>query len=319
MAPLKSLEKSYSILDSNFQSFCASHAIFTVEDFLIQDLDALATLAEQEPTSQRLKEGINQILSIIDKQQHQPWLNGFQLLKDALQNKHVLSTGFDGIDSLLGGGVREGQLTELVGSSSSGKTQVCLQVAANVAKQHMGRVIFVDTGNSFSPRRIEQFVGRISGSALNQNIVQTVMSNILCHSVFDIFSMFDVLHQLEISLRSQGHSGDFKVQSLIVDSISSLITPILGGGGSQGHALMTSAGILLKKLAHEHNIAVLVTNHMVAGEGGNFKPALGESWKSIPHVRLLLSRDQGKNVCNVTILKHPSQASGKAARFTVDD
>ncbi|EEF31269.1 DNA repair protein RAD51 homolog 4 isoform X2 [Ricinus communis] len=315
MAPLKSLEKSYSILDSNFQSFCASHAIFTVEDFLIQDLDALATLAEQEPTSQRLKEGINQILSIIDKQQHQPWLNGFQLLKDALQNKHVLSTGFDGIDSLLGGGVREGQLTELVGSSSSGKTQVCLQVAANVAKQHMGRVIFVDTGNSFSPRRIEQFVGRISGSALNQ----TVMSNILCHSVFDIFSMFDVLHQLEISLRSQGHSGDFKVQSLIVDSISSLITPILGGGGSQGHALMTSAGILLKKLAHEHNIAVLVTNHMVAGEGGNFKPALGESWKSIPHVRLLLSRDQGKNVCNVTILKHPSQASGKAARFTVDD
>lgn len=49
-----------------------------------------------------------------------------------------------------------------------------------------------------------------------------------------------------------------------------------------------------------------VTNHMVGGEGGNPKPALGESWKSIPHVRLLLSRDCGSNICNVSILKHPS-------------
>lgn len=77
------------------------------------------------------------------------------LLEDAKQNKHLLSTGCEGyfpiqtsckfffawvafkmlnsmafrdiffrIDMLLGGGLREGQLTELVGPSSSGKTQV---------------------------------------------------------------------------------------------------------------------------------------------------------------------------------------------------
>ncbi|XP_058004287.1 DNA repair protein RAD51 homolog 4 isoform X6 [Hevea brasiliensis] len=268
MAPLKSLEAQYGILDSNFQSFCASNGIFTVEDFLLHDLSVLAAFAEQEPTSERLKEGITQVLSIIDRQ-HQPWLNGLQLLEDAQQNKHVLSTGFKGIDKLLEGGLREGQLTELVGPSSSGKTQV--------------------------------------------------MSNILCHSTFDIFSMFDVLHQLENSLKSQGHKGDCKARTLIVDSISSLITPILGGSGPQGHALMTSAGFLLKKLAHELNIAVLVTNHMVAGEGGNLKPALGESWKSIPHVRLLLSRDQGNKTCSISILKHPSLASGEVARFVIDD
>ncbi|KDP44181.1 hypothetical protein JCGZ_05648 [Jatropha curcas] len=317
MAPLKSLEAQYSILDSNFQLFCASHGIFTVEDFLIHDVSVLTALAEQKPFSGRLKEGITQMLSIIDEQ-HQPWSNGLQLLEDALQNKHVLSTGFEGIDALLGGGVREGQLTELVGPSSSGKTQVCLQVAANVAIQHTGSVIFMDTGNSFSPQRIEHFVHRISGSAFNENFVQKVMSNILCHSVFDIFSMFDVLRQVEIGLKSQQCKGDCKVRSIIVDSISSLITPVLGGSGSQGHALMTSAGFLLKKLAHEHNIAVLVTNHMVTGEGGNPKPALGESWKSIPHVRLLLSCDHRNNACKISILKHTSLASGETARFVVD-
>lgn len=34
-------------------------------------------------------------------------------------------------------------------------------------------------------------------------ILQKVMSNISCHSVFDIFAMFDVLHQLESYLRCQ--------------------------------------------------------------------------------------------------------------------
>ncbi|KAG8644502.1 DNA repair protein RAD51 homolog 4 isoform X2 [Manihot esculenta] len=298
MAPLKSLEARYPLLDSNFQSFCASNGIFT----------------EQQPNSDRLKEGITQLLSIIDRQ-HQPWLNGLQLLEDARQNKHVLSTGFEEIDKLLGGGVREGQLTELVGPSSSGKTQLCLRVAANVAIQHVGRVIFMDTGNSFSPRRIEHFIHQISDSVLSEK----VMSNILCYSTFDIFSMFDVLQQLENSLKSQGPKGDCKVQMLIVDSISSLITHVLGGSGPQGHALMTAAGFLLKKLAHEHNIAVLVTNHMVAGEGGTLKPALGESWKSIPHVRLLLSRDPGNKISNISILKHPSLASGEVARFVIDD
>ncbi|KAI8540279.1 hypothetical protein RHMOL_Rhmol09G0250600 [Rhododendron molle] len=42
MAPLKSLEREYPIVDSTFQQFCASHSIFSVEDFLIQDLYVLA-------------------------------------------------------------------------------------------------------------------------------------------------------------------------------------------------------------------------------------------------------------------------------------
>lgn len=86
---------------------------------------------------------------------------------------------------------------------------------------------------------------------------------------------------------------------------------------TSGRALMVSVGYLLKKLADENNIAVLVTNHTVGGEGGIPKPALGESWKGIPHVRLLLSRDCKSNNFNVSILKHPSMASGKTAKFVI--
>ncbi|KAE9593237.1 putative ATP diphosphatase [Lupinus albus] len=318
MAPLKSLEKEYPIIDANFQSFCASHTIFSVEDFLLHDLDALIAFADNDHTcSHTLKQGIDQLLSIIDSQQP-PLLNGLQLLEDAKQNKHVLPTGFEGTDALLGGGLSEGQLTELVGPSSSGKTQACLLSASTVAK-HKNSVIYLDTSNSFSPQRIAHLVGQTSGYVFkaDRRYLQEVLDRIICYPVFDLYQMFDVLHQLKMKLKCQIGKSDCHVRLLIVDSISSLITPILGGSGPQGHAMMISAGILLKKLAYEHNIAVLVTNHMVGGEGGTSKPALGESWKSVPHVRLLLSRDYGSNIANISILKHPSMASGKTASWTM--
>ncbi|KAK4856810.1 hypothetical protein QYF36_021537 [Acer negundo] len=48
--------------------------------------------------------------------------------------------------------------------------------------------------------------------------------------------MSDVLFQLECDLRSQIDNGDYLVRLLIVDSISPLITPVLGGIGSQESA-----------------------------------------------------------------------------------
>ncbi|TYH70251.1 hypothetical protein ES332_D05G106600v1 [Gossypium tomentosum] len=259
MARLANLETEYPVLDSTVRNFCASHGIFSVEDFLIHDLYMLAAFAEQNDSSERLKEGIAQVLSIIDDM-HQPWLNGMELLEDAKRNKHVFPTGIQGIDLLLGDGIRVGQLTELVGPSSSGKTQVCLRTASNVARNHM--VLYLDTGNSFSPQCIAYFLGKTispsSAQAKNQ-FLQKVMSNISCHSVFDIFAMFDVLHQLESYLRCQDGRGCCQMRLLIVDSISSLISPVLGSSSTLGRALMTSAGYLLKKLAHQHNLAVLVS------------------------------------------------------------
>lgn len=40
-------------------------------------------------------QSITQILSIIDAQ-HPPWVNGMELLDDALHRKHVLPTGCEG-------------------------------------------------------------------------------------------------------------------------------------------------------------------------------------------------------------------------------
>ncbi|XP_019066797.2 DNA repair protein RAD51 homolog 4 isoform X2 [Solanum lycopersicum] len=307
MAALMYLECGYPLIDSDFRNFCASHNIISVEDFLLHDLYVLVISTEQHHNSERLKE----VLTIINKQ-HQPWVDGQELLDDALQNKRFLPTGCRSIDTFLHGGLREGYLTELVGTSSSGKTQICLQAASAVAKS-WGKIIFLDSGNSFSPKRVAQIVTQTSDLSAYEvdKALQEVMNNIVCFSVFDIFTLFEVLHQLKNNLRSQ---KDQHIRMLIIDSISSLIAPVLGGG-AHGHALMVSVGFLLKRLAHEHDISILVTNHMVAGEKGTSKPALGESWRSIPHIRLLLSKDQISNISSISVLRHPHMATGDRVEF----
>ncbi|KAI3937980.1 hypothetical protein MKX01_027907 [Papaver californicum] len=320
MPPLESLEHEFPIIDTNFRQFCASHSLFSVEDFLLHDITVLVQAAEHQSHSNKLKQGISQILSIIDSQ-NQPWVNGLELLKDARQNKHVLSTGCEGLDLLLHGGLCEGQLTELVGPSCLGNTQVCLQAASNVVYKYMSSVMFLDTSNSFSAKRVSCFINQLldpSPAQVKRESLERLMSSILCHSVFDIFGLLGILHELELKLKSQVGTGEGNVRLLIIDSISSLITPILGGCGAQGHSLMIYAGYLLKKLAHEHDIAVLVTNHMVGGgERGVPKPALGESWKSVSRVRLLLSRDHVSNTCSISILKHPSMALGQVEILSI--
>ncbi|XP_058109830.1 DNA repair protein RAD51 homolog 4 isoform X3 [Magnolia sinica] len=264
MTLLQSLEREFPIIDANFQQFCASHNIFSVEDFLVHDLYVLVAFAEHHATSKELKQGITRVLSIVDSQ-HQPWLNGVELLEDAKLNKHVLSTGCEGIDVLLQGGLHEGRLTELVGPSSSGKTQVCLHAASHVAQNYKGTVMFLDTSNSFSTKRIADIIScrlRSSFKQVNGRTLAGVMSNILCHPVFDVFTLLDVLHQLEFELRAQVKNEDTRMRLLIVDSISSLITPVLGGKGSNGRSLMISVGFLLKKLANEHNISVLASGQV---------------------------------------------------------
>ncbi|XP_057508835.1 DNA repair protein RAD51 homolog 4-like isoform X7 [Actinidia eriantha] len=149
MAPLKSLDLDYPIIDPNFQQFCASHGIFSVKDFLIHDLYVLFTMAEQHPTSERLKEDVKGITGLMTAIYFVCSSSMMQLRYETLT---IVVQGL--ICSFKMDYVKD--VTELGGLSSSCKTLVCLQVASNVTK--IGGVVFLDTGNSFSPKRIAQFL-----------------------------------------------------------------------------------------------------------------------------------------------------------------
>uniref|UniRef100_A0A095A2T8 Rad51-like C-terminal domain-containing protein n=1 Tax=Schistosoma haematobium TaxID=6185 RepID=A0A095A2T8_SCHHA len=51
-------------------------------------------------------------------------INGAQMLLEELKYSYCFSTGIDNLDNLLNGGLRTSEITEIIGKSSCGKTQV---------------------------------------------------------------------------------------------------------------------------------------------------------------------------------------------------
>ena len=225
------------------------------------------------------------------------------------------------MDDLLGGGLRQGQVTELTGETGTGKTQLCLSAAASAAA--LGhRVVYVDTGGGFSASRIKQFhrgfVTDDADSAEVEQHLNLTLDLITIVRVHDVYHLFKVLEELGLGLvGDEGLQGDGGLEGeadladlgkhlglLVVDSLSQLLSPVMTRMHHQGYTTMASLGASLRSLAPAHNCAVLYTNHTVsAGAGADLsagsragssstssKPALGIRWTSTPHRRLCLSR-----------------------------
>ncbi|GJP41099.1 hypothetical protein CLOM_g1149 [Closterium sp. NIES-68] len=260
------------------------------------------------------------------------------------QWKHAtISTGCSSIDSLLGGGLPLAAVTEVTGAAGAGKTQFCLQAAAVAAispllsqatdippPQHASAshsssapqprgsappstgstVAFVDTAGSFSAARIATVIGRMMGSRErcqeSRATVTRALKAVVRMKAYDIHSLLSLLATIAQHKRQATQSADFfsVLRLLIIDSASAVVSPVLGGHGPQGHALMMSLSRMIRSLANEFGVAVLITNHSVSSEDGTFKPALGESWKVTPHVRLVLDRDYDSDYCQFTLARH---------------
>ncbi|GLC38954.1 DNA repair protein rad51d [Pleodorina starrii] len=218
------------------------------------------------------------------------WRSGAQLMHELRHTIQVLPTGCAAIDSLLGGGLREGTLVEVAGETASGKTQLCLSAAATTAYRNEA-VLYVDTTGSFAPERIVQMAeaeaAAASSGAWQQAPDAGLAARVLgCISVLrpsNVYELLVPLDRLGAALQQQqpgsdqpafGAAGGVEARGarvgprlLIVDSVSALLSTVLASTQhTQGTALLTAVGRALKQLAEQHSIAVLVTNH-VTGAG----------------------------------------------------
>uniref|UniRef100_A0A8C2M0G4 RAD51 paralog D n=1 Tax=Cricetulus griseus TaxID=10029 RepID=A0A8C2M0G4_CRIGR len=134
--------------------------------------------------------------------------------------------------------------------------------------------------------------------------------------VFDIFQMLDMLQDLRGSMAQQSTSSSGTVKVVIVDSVTAVIAPLLGGQQREGLALMMQLARELKILARDLAVAVVVTNHLTRDrDGRRFKPALGRSWSFVPSTRILLDVTKGAGTLGrgqrtVCLTKSPRQPTG---------
>ncbi|KAM9846667.1 DNA repair protein RAD51 homolog 4 [Aulostomus maculatus] len=266
--------------------------IRTVEDLVSSDMEELAMKCS---VSYKALFAIRRVLLA----QHAAFpVSGADLYEELLSSTAILSTGNPSLDKLLDSGLYTGEITELTGGPGSGKSQVCFGIAVHISYHLKQSVIYIDTTGGLTAGRLLQMLQTQTASTEEQ---MEALQRIHVLRLFDVFSLLDCLHSLHGGGLRQASVGGGSVKAVIVDSVSAVISPLLGGKQNEGMSLMIQVAGVLKTMAKDFNVAALVTNHVTRGGGGKVLPGLGVSWSHVPRTRVLLER--------TAAVSHPSLRS----------
>lgn len=236
-------------------------------------------------------------------------LTASDLYEQALCVTSVLPTGCHSLDNLLSSGVYSGEITEFVGASCSGKTQLCLTWAVNVSSQFKKSIIYIDTAGSCSARRLADIVSHIDGKTDSLSEILSRIEIMQCFSFNSLLNAIDVIYK---TLKESRSSAFPSLKGIVIDSIhNSLLPHMLNCNYTKGQAAVQLLGRNLNQLANEFGLAVIVTNglvnspnngHKVFSDDFNRIPALGICWTYIPSVRLVMqSHNQTFGTNNILV------------------
>lgn len=255
--------------------------IRTVEDLVSSDAEELA---QKCSVSYKALVALKRVLLA----QHTAFpVSGADLYEELLSSTSILSTGIPSVDKLLDSGLYSGEITELAGGPGTGKTQVCFSVAVNTVHELKQNVLYIDTNGGVCASRLLQMLQAKTTSTVEQ---MKALQRIRVFKVFDVFTLLCCLQNLRTSDLQKGSVVGGSVKAVIVDSVSAVISCMLGGKQTEGMSLMMQVAFELKMIAKDFNIAVLVTNHVTQDGNGQLKSGLGQSWSHVPHTRLILQR-----------------------------
>ncbi|XP_028938249.1 DNA repair protein RAD51 homolog 4 isoform X1 [Ornithorhynchus anatinus] len=256
-------------------------------------------------------------------------LSGADVYEELAETTAILPTGLPGLDRLLDSGLYTGEVAELTGAPGSGKTQVCLCAAASVAHGLGRNVLFLDSTGGFTAARLLQL---LRARTRDEEEQAGALRRIRVERSFDAFGVLDALQDLRgsfsrqrsercsarskrltdtdvVIVRHTGTGAPGPVKMLVLDSVSAVISPLLGGRQSEGLAVMTQLARELKTLAREFGLAVVVTNHLTRDrETGRSRPGLGRSWSFVPSTRVVLEGAGPRRTARLA--KSPRQPTG---------
>lgn len=268
--------------------------IKTVEDLVSSDTE---DLAQRCSVSYKALFAIRRVLLA----QHTAFpVSGADLYEELLSSTAIISTGNPSLDKLLDSGLYTGEITELSGGPGSGKSQVCFGVAVHISYQLKQSVIFIDTTGGLTAKRLLQMLQSETSNAEEQ---MEALQRIHIFRLFDIYSLLDCLYSLRSGRLQRASAGGGSVKAVIVDSVSAVISPLLGGKQNEGMSLMIQVAGVLKTMAKDFNIAALVTNYVTRSSSGEVQPGLGASWSHIPRTRILLERVEEVGVVSRSTLR----------------
>ncbi|KAF7727248.1 hypothetical protein EC973_007861 [Apophysomyces ossiformis] len=228
-------------------------------------------LIRSEPELKRLlgsppPETIHELLDAAAAEVY-PWGERHQTCRDLISHNNLITSDDDALDQMLGGGITIGAVTEVVGESSSGKTQFVLQLCLTVQKPAVlgglgGSAVYLHSEGRFPSARLDQLTEVFCRKYDNMD-PNKARQSIHTMPIPDNQTQYRVLaYQLPVFL--ERHRD---VRLIVLDSISANYR-------SEKHSLQDNKrrferleeicdiGSRLKKLAHQYGVAVIVVNQV---------------------------------------------------------
>ena len=210
------------------------------------------------------------------------------------------------LDSLLGGGFEKGVITQIFGPPSSGKSNITLTLAVNVARRGK-KVIYIDTEGGISIDRIKQ----ISGPDFSD-----VANNIIVFEPTNFLEQTENLRSVDVWLRKHHEEVDL----IVLDSAVALYRVDDMKSYKLSKELRKQIQ-LLSNTARKYDIAVILTNQIYNAfddEGNNEVKAVGgDILEYISKVIIKLERGDETNQRIATLKRHRSIPEGRQVTFSI--
>jgi DNA repair protein RadB len=207
------------------------------------------------------------------------------------------------IDSIMGGGVEKGCLTQFYGPPGSGKTNIALKMLVQCAKNGK-KAVFIDTEGGLSIERMKQ----ISGEDFDE-----FAGNIIVFEPTTFAEQDESIKRIEYSLKS----GENDIDLIVLDSAVALYRLKEGGQTEINRELGKQMG-LLSRLARKYNIAVIITNHIysVFDAEGVIEPVGGTILKYWS--KIIVELEKNENGERFAVLKrHKNKPEGLKVKFEI--
>ncbi len=177
------------------------------------------------------------------------------------ENINYITTGSKNFNMLLGGrGVESRSITEAFGAYGSGKTQLGLTLAVNVQLPvenggANGKCVFIDTEGTFRPSRIKQIAEKLGANP------EKVLKNIFIARAFNSDHQILLLEKIGEMIKA----GE-PIKLMIIDSLTAHFRAEFAGRGQLADRQQKLNRYIhnLMKLAETYNLAVYVTNQVMA-------------------------------------------------------
>ena len=195
---------------------------------------------------------------------------------------NMISTGLKKLDQFLGGGIKEGLITDVYGSNATGKTQLALQISLNVLKNG-GQVLFQDTTNEFRPERLVEMMRK-------QEISSALLEKIKVGLITNTTQQIQYLSKISIK--------NFSL--IIIDNVTDLFSFEYS---KKEHALEKHIFFMkymhdLSNIAINTKIPIIVTN--TVGKINDLENEnLEKSISMFTHIKIRLSKNNNEYVCQV--------------------